>query len=262
MQTFVLHTYTYIHTANHVLEQALKPGSNGVPKGLFNENLKGMILISVIEAGFIFSGNVGTGIFMTKQSDGKTWSPPCAVGLTGIGWGFLVGGSVRDVMVFMYDDNTVAAATSDAGVKFGGQAEFTVGPFGRSAQVSVDLSNKGIGGSVSVAFTKGAFLGLNIEGAVVGARHAANQAFYGEPYSPQDIVLLGRAKVPEGKVTLLEEVYDKLNKLAEGSVKESVTADEAAKQAAAKAAADAAASEANKAPDVVQVDAAAEAAKE
>ena len=230
-----------------------------------------MILISVIEAGFIFSGNVGTGILLAKhqQSDGgksssssssSSWSPPCAVGLTGVGWGFLVGGSVRDVMVFMYDDNTVAAATSDAGVKFGGQAEVTIGPFGRSAQVSVDLSNKGIGGSVSVAFSKGAFLGLNIEGAVVGARHAANQAFYGDPYSPQDIVLLGRAKVPEGKVTLLEEVYDKLNKLAQGSVKE--TADEEAKKAAAKAAADAAAIEANKAPDVVQVDAATEAAKE
>jgi lipid-binding SYLF domain-containing protein len=250
-----------IWNANHVLEQALKPGSNGVPKGLFNEKLKGMILISVIEAGFIFSGNVGTGILMTKQTDTKTWSPPCAVGLTGVGWGFLVGGSVRDVMVFMYDDNTVAAATSDAGVKFGGQAECTIGPFGRSAQVSVDLSNKGVGGSVSVAFSKGAFLGLNIEGAIVAARHAANQAFYGEPFSPQDIVLLGRAKVPEGKVTLLDEVYDKLNKLAEGAVKQS-TADEEAKKAAAKAAADAAAAEANKAPDVVHVDAAAEAAKE
>mgnify|MGYP006198698643 CR=1 FL=1 len=67
--------------ANHVLDSALNPKTNGVPRGFF-ENCVGLILISVLEAGFIFSGNVGTGILIAKK-DEKSWSPPSAIGLTG-----------------------------------------------------------------------------------------------------------------------------------------------------------------------------------
>jgi lipid-binding SYLF domain-containing protein len=72
-----------IWNANHVLDQALDPDTNGVPKSLF-EKAKGLILISVIEAGFIFTGNVGTGLLLAKKK-GSTWSAPSAVGMTGIG---------------------------------------------------------------------------------------------------------------------------------------------------------------------------------
>lgn len=71
-----------IWNANHVLEQALDPEKNGVPTKLFEQKLAGILLISTIEAGFIFSGNVGTGILMAKKADGS-WSPPCATGLAG-----------------------------------------------------------------------------------------------------------------------------------------------------------------------------------
>jgi lipid-binding SYLF domain-containing protein len=245
--------------ANHVLEQALAPGSNGVPKGLF-EDLKGIILISVVEVGFIFSGNVGTGIIMTHDSGTKVWSPPCAVGLTGVGWGFLVGGSLKDLMIFIYNDNTIGAVTGETGLKIGGQAELTIGPFGRSGQVHFDLSSRGAGSTVAVAFSKGAFIGLSVEGSVVGPRHAVNDIFYGEPCDPHGI-LNKKVKIPEGKVTLIQEVYEKLNKLSAGETYEP-DSKEQQKKSAAKAAADKAAIAGNAAADVIKVDSAAEAAKE
>ena len=58
------------------------------------KNCKGIILLSVVEAGFIFSGNVGTGVIIANKYDG-TWSPPSALGLGGIGWGFMVGAEVK-----------------------------------------------------------------------------------------------------------------------------------------------------------------------
>jgi lipid-binding SYLF domain-containing protein len=247
--------------ANHVLEQALAPGINGVPKSLFNKDLKGIILISVVEVGFIFSGNVGTGIIVSRDGPGsKTWSPPCAVGLTGVGWGFLVGGSLKDLMIFIYNQETLGGVTGDSGIKIGGQAELTLGPFGRSGQVNLDLSGKSAGGTVAVAFSKGAFMGLSVEGSVVGARHSVNESFYGLTCNPSDI-LAGKVKIPEGKVTLIQEVYDKLNKVSGGETHEP-DAKEQDKKAVAKAAADKAAKKGNKAADVVQVDATAEAAKE
>ena len=72
-----------VWNANHVLDRALDPKTNGVPRKLF-ENCVGLILISIVEAGFIFSGNVGTGLLLAKQADGK-WSAPSSIGLTGVG---------------------------------------------------------------------------------------------------------------------------------------------------------------------------------
>jgi lipid-binding SYLF domain-containing protein len=248
-------------TANHVLEQALAPGTNGVPKGLFNDqDLKGIILISVVEVGFIFSGNVGTGILMSHDSETDAWSPPCAVGLTGVGWGFLVGGSLKDLMIFIYNTNTLGNVSGDTGLKIGGQAELTLGPFGRSGQVHLDMSGKGAGATVAVAFSKGAFIGLSVEGSVVGPRHAVNETFYGMSCHPDDI-LADKVKLPEGKVTLIQEVYDKLKKLSSGETHEP-DAKEQEKKAAAMVAAAKAAEVGNAAVDVVQVDAKAEAAKE
>lgn len=88
----------FFHAANHVLEQALRPGIRGLPKNLFEECL-GIVMISIVEVGFIFSGNVGTGIVLLKNNDGTfNQSSPCAVGLTGVGFGLLAGASVKDVV--------------------------------------------------------------------------------------------------------------------------------------------------------------------
>ena len=100
-----------IWNANHVLYQALSPDTpvscffdfgqverqmrtkyyyfkryklQGIPRGMI-KNCKGIILLSVVEAGFIFSGNVCTGVIIANKYDG-TWSPPSALGLGGIGW--------------------------------------------------------------------------------------------------------------------------------------------------------------------------------
>ena len=70
-----------------------------IPRGMI-KNCKGIILLSVVEAGFIFSGNVGTGVIIANKYDG-TWSPPSALGLGGIGWGFMVGAEVK-VSVLSY----------------------------------------------------------------------------------------------------------------------------------------------------------------
>lgn len=88
-----------IWNANHVLDQALSPDTAGIPRGMI-KNCKGIILLSVVEAGFIFSGNVGTGVIIANKYDG-TWSPPSALGLGGIGWGFMVGAEVK-VSVLSY----------------------------------------------------------------------------------------------------------------------------------------------------------------
>jgi lipid-binding SYLF domain-containing protein len=73
-----------VWNANNVLDHALDPKTNGVPRYLFSM-CKGVLLISIAEVGLIFKGSVGTGVVMARNH--KRWSAPSAVGLAGIGWG-------------------------------------------------------------------------------------------------------------------------------------------------------------------------------
>jgi lipid-binding SYLF domain-containing protein len=185
----------------------------GVHRGLF-QKAKGFVLISSVEAGFVYSGNVGTGIIVVQDDNGK-WSPPSALGLTGVGWGFIVGASVKDLMVFVFDEQAVNTLAGDMGIKIGAQAEVTVGPWGRTVDANLNLSNGGIGSTFTVAYTKGFFGGLSIEGAALGTRKAVNEKFYNSTASPKQILFEDRVEVPSDN-TLMPEVYRKLEMLAKG----------------------------------------------
>lgn len=176
-----------------------------------------------------------------------------------VGWGFIVGASLKDVMIFLFDDATVTSIAGDAGIKFGGQGELTLGPAGRNAELALNLSNKGVGSSIAISFSKGLFGGISIEGAVVAPRSAVNEMFYGKTVAPLQILYEDVVKLPEG--SLMPEIYAKLDKLMEGDNHEP-TEEEKAKTEAARVEAENAGEEASKADDVVEIDAKAEAAKE
>jgi hypothetical protein len=132
-----------------------------------------------------------------------------------------------------------------------------LGPFGRNYEAGIGVSNKGASGTFSVAFSKGAFLGLSVEGATVGPRSGVNDSFYGATTTPLS-VLSGGVTMPADRPTMIQGVYDKLNKLAEGQTY-TPTPDEATAKASLAASAQQASEKANQAEDVVKVDAAAEA---
>jgi hypothetical protein len=99
-----------------------------------------------------------------------------------------------------------------------------------------------------------------MQGGLVNPRSAVNEKFYGKKASPKEILFEGAVKVPEG--TLMNEVYDKLNKLCSGVSVYEPTADEKQKVHAAFAAAEKEGEEVANSPDVVYVNAEEEAIKE
>lgn len=247
-----------IWNADHVLEQALSPGQEGIPKDLF-EKCIGICMISVVEVGFIFSGNVGAGILLKKNED-KTWGNPCAMGLAGVGWGFLVGGAVKDIMIFIFDDSTMRGMCGDAGARIGGQINLSLGTMGRNYEAGVGISNKGAVGTFSVAFSKGAFLGLSVEGALLGPRGKVNDMFYGSTTTAESVVN-GSFQMPANRPTMIQGVYDKLTKLSLGETYTPGPAEAQQKEAAAASAQQASDQVNQSLPDVQKVDASVEAAK-
>ena len=111
-----------------------------------------------------------------------------------------------------------------------------------------------------MAFSKGAFLGLSVEGAIVGPRMKVNEHFYGKACTAKEI-MSGTIEVPSDKVTLLSDDYDKLGKLSEGATAAPDASEEEKKKAAA-AVAEVASKEVHKEEDVEEVDAKAKAEEE
>ena len=87
-----------VWNANHVLEDALNPKTKNVPQKLFEE-CHGIILLTVVKAGFLITGHAGTGVMMAKN-DG-VWSPPVAVYIGGCSVGAVAGKKDDNVIIFL-----------------------------------------------------------------------------------------------------------------------------------------------------------------
>uniref|UniRef100_A0A6U6CC08 Ysc84 actin-binding domain-containing protein n=1 Tax=Odontella aurita TaxID=265563 RepID=A0A6U6CC08_9STRA len=208
--------YSMIWNANHVLDCALDPKTNGVPRDLFAQ-CAGIVLISVVEVGFIFSGNVGTGVIVARNEDG-TWSAPSACGLGGIGFGLLFGAEAKDILIIIddYNLNTFAAGGQ---IKLGGEMGLTIGPIGREAEGQINVSSKGVGTSFAYSFSRGLFGGIGLEGAILGARAKENERFYGKAVEARKILTeKGSVEIPAGSG--VEDLHKKLDLLEAGKTKE------------------------------------------
>jgi lipid-binding SYLF domain-containing protein len=229
----------------------MDPNTGGLHPELFGPSLLGIAFINIVEVGFIFSGNVGTGILLSRKPDGS-WSPPAALGLSGIGWGFIMGASLKDIVYLIYDEYTLKAMAGDVGVKLGTQTEAALGTWGRTAELTNVISNKGVGSNIALSYSRGVFGGLSIEGAVCNPRKAVNNKFYGRKVSPKEILFEdGLVEVPAG--TLMPEVYAKLEKLCSGTSIYEPTPEEMKKAASLRVVADKEGEEAVKEEEVTFV---------
>lgn len=246
-------------SANHILDQALSPDTPGIPRGMI-KNCKGIILLSVVEAGFVFSGNVGAGVVIAHNYETNEWSPPSALGLGGVGFGFMVGAEVKDIVMCVMDDTTLDTLSGEHQVKIGGQISATLGPVGREAEAAFNLSEKGIGGTYSYTFSKGVFGGISLESAILYVRSKENEKFYGKSAKAKEILWDNAVESPKGKG--IEELHHKLDLLREGKVLVPTPADLEKKDSMRVEAEQAGVAAKVSQTDVVKVDANEEVAKE
>jgi hypothetical protein len=122
-----------------------------------------------------------------------------------------LGGQLTDVLLILRTDEAVRAFAAGATLGLGGSAGLALGPLGRTAEASLRLGGLSARGSVvGWSCSKGAFAGLCLEGTVSSVRHAVNQAFYGLPVTPRQLLLDCSVPAPPAAALL----YDKLRQLA------------------------------------------------
>lgn len=108
----------------------------------------------------------------------------------------------------------VQAFCGDVHLGLTGNVNVTVGPVGRDASASMCMGRKGYAMVYSYSCSRGAFMGMSIDGTVTHTRANANLAFYGRPLTAKDLLLAGSVDAPPAARSLYCALDTMINSFA------------------------------------------------
>ncbi|KAJ3679556.1 hypothetical protein LUZ60_017567 [Juncus effusus] len=198
---------------NYTQVSRLNP-EKSIPHAVLNA-ASGLAVITVMKVGAVLTYKLGTGLVVARKPDGS-WSAPSSILSAGLGWGAQIGGELTDFILVLHGSESVKTFTSQMHFSLGAGLSAAAGPVGRVLEADVRAGEKGSGCCYTYSLSKGAFVGVSLEGNVVVTRMDANLLFYGDPYLTTTDILLGTVERPRAAsplYTALNDLYSKLRYL-------------------------------------------------
>lgn len=165
------------------------------------KNAKGLAIITVLKAGFLFSGRAGSGVIVARLPDGS-WSPPSAIVTAGAGVGGQIGAEITDFVFILNSKSAVDTFAQMGSITLGTNVSVAAGPLGRSAEAAGTASLKSASAVFAYSKTKGLYAGVSLEGSAILERREANRKFYGKDCKAR-FILSGRVDTPPACDTLM-----------------------------------------------------------
>lgn len=151
------------------------------------------VLISpqILQAGFIVGGSGGKAVLHARTSGSPGWTGPAFYTLGTGSIGLQAGAEAAEMVALVMSEKALNSFLS-TGFKLGGDVSVAAGPVGAGtgAPINADM--------VVFVRTKGLYGGLNMSGTVVSVDDSANNAFYGRPVTPVDILVKHSASTAIG----------------------------------------------------------------
>ncbi len=176
---------TLVDRATLTVQDMMTQNVSQDPKTLLRRAKGAMICPRMFKAGFFFGGEGGSCVLLARSGNG-TWSYPTFYDIGSGSFGFQFG--IQDSqLLLLIMTNRGLAAVMDSQVRLGGNASVAVATVGMGIQGATTAA---IGADiVAFAAARGLFGGVSLEGGVMSARVDENQAYYGQPLAPRQIVL-------------------------------------------------------------------------
>lgn len=190
-----------VEESGRVLGEIQQMPDQGIPEDLMRSCHAICIFPNTISAGFIFGGKYGQGIIMVRGDKTGGWSPPATFTMAGGSFGWQIGLQGTDFVLLVMNRRSVDGIL-DGKFKLGADASIAAGPVGRAAEASTDIQLKG--GILSYSRSRGLFIGVKLEGAVVTQDWDGNFALYGKSFSARQIMLEDMVDMPKSADSLLE----------------------------------------------------------
>ena len=186
-----------------VFEEMTQMPDEGIPQDLIKDCRAIVIIPSAVGGGFIIGGKFGQGVILAKGKKRGEWSAPAVYNLAGASIGWQIGGQATDIILLVMTERGLDGLMQSK-FKLGGDASVAAGPVGREAEVSTDLQLKG--GILSYSRSRGAFVGLKIEGGMLAMNKEATISLYGKALSPRDILIDKKVAAPKYSDRLMKNL--------------------------------------------------------
>ena len=180
-----------VDRATLTVQEMLSETSNVQARKLLKNAKGAMVCPRVFKAGFILGGEGGSCVLVGRTDKG--WSSPAFYGMGSGSIGFQIGVQDSQIIFLVMTDNGLKALMNSQ-FKFGGDASVAVATIGVGVQGSTTTALRA--DIVAFAATRGLFAGVSLEGSVISQRTEWNQTYYGQSFSPQQIVLTGQGQNP------------------------------------------------------------------
>ena len=144
-----------------------------------------LIMPEVLKAGFLFGVDYGSGVLLVRDPQSGEWGEPAFYSIGGGSIGLQVGVQASDMIFTIMNEGAVDKLLVH-GVKFGADAGVAAGPLGASVGAATTTH---LGEDVYVwGRSQGLFGGFWLDGTMVLPKNSWNEAYYGRPMQPEEIV--------------------------------------------------------------------------
>ncbi len=150
------------------------------------KSAKGVVVVPQMIKGALGLGlEGGSGVMLARDKSGS-WSYPAFYTLGAASIGLQIGGSASEVILLLMTDRGVNTIVKGNKIKLGGDIGVAAGPIGGGIEGAATL------GSVDVLVysrSKGAYIGVSLEGSILEPRESLNKQYYGAELGTKPIVI-------------------------------------------------------------------------
>jgi lipid-binding SYLF domain-containing protein len=150
-----------------------------------SRSAKGIFIApQVLKGAFIWGASGGTGVLLVREEGGK-FTQPAFYTIGSVSFGLQIGGQASEIILLAMTDRGVTTLLQNS-VKLGADVGIAAGPFGAGAQAATANISADI---LAFSRSKGLYGGISLDGAIVDVRDSLNNAYYGKPVTPTDILV-------------------------------------------------------------------------
>jgi len=142
------------------------------------------IMPQQLKGAFIVGAQGGSGVLVKRVGNTNDWAGPAFYTVGGASVGLQAGAQAAEVVLLVMSERGIASFMSNS-FKLGADAGIAAGPVGIGASAATANLSADI---LSFSDPKGLYAGLALSGAVIATRDSWNQAYYGKPVKPIEIL--------------------------------------------------------------------------
>ncbi len=180
----------------------------GIPRDLLEKAECVAVVPSVKKLALGFGGRYGKGAVACRTDGGHgPWGPPLMITVGGGSFGLQIGGQAADYVFLIMNPRGIDYLLKSR-FTLGVDVAAAAGPKGRTAEAATDAQMRAE--ILAWSRTRGIFVGISLEGAVVSQDKDANLDLYGARVTPKDLLLKPGPLVPPEAT----DFVDALNQLS------------------------------------------------